>query len=254
MEPQVLAGLGSSLLIDLFIPKNIGNTCCVFNNMLTKIKNTLRSFGILEKSEYGKEWQHQGEQWYSEIFNEVPLLHKDFIRFLNEKKNIQTILEIGCGNGIYPIKFKELFSNTEYSGIDMSQFAITYCKNNSPYDFVCGDFLKMEINKKYDLVFSNSVIDHIYDIDLFISKIIQTCKKYAYICSYRGYFPNLTKHKMRWWDAHSCYLNDLSVKQTKKILLENGLTEDEFVIRPQTTGNTRLPTGTVIEINRKILR
>jgi len=93
-------------------------------------------------------------------------------------------LEIGCGTGIYPINFRELFSDKSYSGINISESAIEHCKLHSNFDFYCGDYLQMNIEKKFDLVFSNAVIDHVYDIDLFLSKIIKSCKKHAYISAY----------------------------------------------------------------------
>ena len=146
------------------------------------------------KTEYGKSWT-KDNYWYNKIHDSNPLIHQNFINYLKEKTNVTNILEVGCGAGIYPIKMKDLFSRMQYTGIDISQSAIDYCKKNSQYEFICGDFIKMDLNKKYDLVYSHAVVDHVYDIDKFISKIIVTTSKYAYITSYRGYFPDLKRHK-----------------------------------------------------------
>ena len=76
-------------------------------------------------------------------------------------------------------------------------------------------------------------------------------KKFGYIHSCRGYHPNLEKHNMNWRDEDHCYYNDISVKQVRKFLLNHGLTEDEFIIRPQETGSKGTKPHAVIEITRK---
>ena len=203
-------------------------------------------------AEYGKFWRKIGSESYEVMYQARPLLHDNFKNFLRNKKDVKTVLEVGCGTGIYPIKFKELFFNMEYEGIDFAKPAIEYCRNNSQFNFICGDFIKMKLQKKYDLVFSHAVIDHVYDIEGFLSKIVEVCKKYAYVSSFKGYFPNIQKHLMQWKEDTGSYQNNLSVEETKRNLLKCGLDEDEFVIRKQKSGNLKdsIVDETVIEINR----
>ena len=108
----------------------------------------------------------------------------------------------------------------------------------------------MNLDKKYDLVYSHAVIDHVYDIDEFLRRIVKLCGKYAYVNAYRGFFPNLADHKMNWRDNDHCYYNDLSVTKTKKVLLDSGLSEDEFLIRNQENKDStgKIWNETVIEI------
>jgi len=209
--------------------------------------NKIKKQGI---SHYGKIWQKKTDEWYVDLQKARPLLHQNFINYLKLKKDVQTVLEVGCGAGLYPIKFKELFTGMRYTGLDISKAGIEYCKKNSSFNFICGDILKMNLQEKYDLVFSHAVIDHVYDINGFLSKISQVCKKYAFISAYRGYFPVLQKHKMNWNDTEACFYNDLSVNQLKKTLFEIGLKENEFIVRPQESGQQNLEIETVIEINK----
>ena len=220
--------------------------------LLEGIKNRIRNSGILGKSEYGKTWQDKNNEWYAKLFSATPVFHENFMEFIKNRKDIRTVLEVGCGAGVYPIKYKDLFSEMKYTGIDISKPAIAHCKENSDFEFICGDLIKMNLEQKYDLVFSQSVIDHVYDIDLFLSKIIKACTKYTYVSSYRGYFPEINKHKMMWRDDDGCYYNDLSVKQVHNVMINHGLKEDEFIVRKQETGQKGLEFGTVIEINRKL--
>lgn len=219
--------------------------------MLEGIKNKIKNSGFLGKSEYGKTWQNRDDEWYSKLFSATPIFHENFIQFLKARSDVRSALEIGCGSGIYPIRYKDLFTQIQYTGIDISPSAIAFCKKKSDFEFICGDSLKMDLEKKYDLVFSQSVIDHVYDIDLFITRIAKATKKYAYVSSYRGYFPELKKHKMEWRDDDGCYYNDISVSKLKTTLLESGLKQDEFQVRAQETGQKGLEIGTIIEINRK---
>jgi len=205
-------------------------------------------------SSYGKFWRAIGSDVYETMFNNRPLLHNDFIKWLRNRKNVKTVLEVGCGTGVYPIKFKELFSGMEYMGIDFAESAIEFCKKRSKFNFTSGDFIKMNLDKKYDLVFSHAVIDHVYDINAFLKKIVSSCKKYAYISSYLGYFPNFEGHLMRWKDNTGSYDNKLSIKEIRSVLIDSGLEEQEFIIREQESGNLtdNIETETVIEICRHV--
>ena len=210
------------------------------------------------KTTYGEFWQEKKDsgitEFYDALYEDRPLLHENFVNFVKSKGDIKTVLEVGCGSGVYPIKFKEMFSNMSYTGLDFSESCIDYCKQNSDFEFIAGDFIKMDLSGKYDLVFSHAVIDHVYDPDLFLEKIVKATEKYAYVSAYRGYFPELKEHKMKWINRLACYHNSLSVNQLKKVLTKCGLGSDEFTIREQENGRRgfgKSKTETVIEINRK---
>ena len=206
---------------------------------------------IFGKSEYGKIWNELDPDWYHNPRIRHQMLEEDLKRYISSKKSIRTILDVGCGAGAIPIRHKGLFSEIHYTGIDISEPAILYSKKNLPFEFICGDFIKMEIHKQYDLVFSLGVIDHVYDIDKFLTKTLDVCKKYAYIHSYRGYFSELKKHKQNWNDDQGCYYNDISIQQAKKLFINYGLKESEFTIRPQESEVENLKIHTVFEIEKK---
>src|SRR2546425_4428384 len=230
--------------------------------MKLSIKNLKKKIGNIKKTEYGAFWQKEKNvnfEWYETLFLRTPIIHKDFMRFLNERRvDLKSVLEIGSGAGIYPIKYRHLFNGIDYTGIDISQPAIDFCKKRSSFDFICGDFVTMEL-RTYDMIFTHAVIDHVYDINAFLLKIVKLANSYAYISAYRGYFPEMKAHKMRWKNDDGCFYNDISVPEIRKLLLESGLTEDEFRIRKQESGmdlSESYADGldgfeTIIEINRK---
>ncbi len=83
------------------------------------------------KKTYGSEWKDADDEWYKKIHDSNYLIHEDFTKYFNERKSqIKTILEVGCGTGIYPVKNKEMFHEFQYLGIDISQDAVDFCKKN----------------------------------------------------------------------------------------------------------------------------
>ena len=199
--------------------------------MFEKIKNKIKNSGIIGRANYGKIWQEKfGDeqiQWYEGMHNSCLKMHDDFHKFLVEKSPT-TVLEVGCGAGYYPRNLKDYFHGMQYTGTDISETAIEFCKSKSSFNFICTDFLKNNLNKKFDLVFSHALIDHVYDVDLFIEKIIDVSNRFVYVTAYRGYFPDLERHVMRRNNLEGSYYNDISIKQMSKKLAAIGLQEQEY--------------------------
>ena len=199
--------------------------------MFKKIKNKIKNSGLVGKAKYGKIWQEKfGDEqveWYDTMHDSCLQMHDDFHKFLLEKSPA-TVLEVGCGAGYYPRNLKKYFDGMQYTGVDISETAINFCKSKSPFNFICTDFLKKSLDKKFDLVFSHALIDHVYDVDLFIEKIIEATNRFAYVTAYRGYFPNLERHVMRRNNLEFTYYNDVSTKQLSKKLDVMGLQEQEY--------------------------
>jgi len=222
----------------------------MFKTVRNKIKNT----GVFGHSSYGKTWQkkegNEQNDWYNQMHESHKIQHQDFIQYLKTRKNLETVLEVGCGTGVYPIKLKELFANIKYTGIDISETAIKQCKKNSSFEFIAGDFIKLDISRKFDLIFSHAVVDHVYDMDEFVAKIVNLTKKYAYITAYRGFFPDLKKHKMNWNNEDGSFYNDFSIIQINKKLKEMGLNEFDIRSLKVDDKNNNQDYQTIIEIEK----
>lgn len=221
-------------------------------NLIKNIRVYLRA--IKRKTiglSYGDTWQGQDNEFYEQMHEHGIKKNEDFVNYLKTKKDVKTVLEIGCGTGIYPIKYSNLFENKSYTGIDISKSAINYCKKHSNFKFFSGDFSKMELSEMYDLVFSHGVINHVSDIDLFLKKTLDVCKKYAYINASHGYFPDLEKHDMKWAKNEAIFNTNMSVKQLTKSLTDFGFQKNEFTIRPVDMGKNKQ--STIIEIQKNDL-
>lgn len=144
---------------------------------------------------YGKFWQTAGKRdWYNNMYAGQPIIHEKFLDWLGDKE-YKSVLEIGCGDGIYS---RTTFDSTDdYTGIDISKLAISEAEDqriNKNHTYKALDWIREPIVKKYDLVFSHSVIDHVYDIDQFLWNCIASTDKYMYITAYNGYYPDAPKH------------------------------------------------------------
>ena len=192
----------------------------MIRSKLGKIKMEIKNKFIVNKTqEYGSWWQEQNYDFYDEIYNITPEIHEKFLKWLNDKK-LEKILEIGCGDGRYG---RNVFKNYKYFGIDINKNVIMENNKNDKnkdHFYRAGDFIKDKFydDKKYDLVFNLSVIDHVYDVQEFIKKCVSVSKKYVWISAYMGYFPQLKSHQHEWSEQYKCYHNKLSVDQLKKQL------------------------------------
>ena len=96
----------------------------------------IKKLASIRLAKYGKIWNNHNIGWWAEIYHNRPL-HENFGNYMNRiREPINSVLEIGCGAGMYPIENIQLFSGLDYTGIDISQTAIDYCKINSNFKFI----------------------------------------------------------------------------------------------------------------------
>lgn len=84
---------------------------------------------------------------------------------LKNDESLQTILEVGCGNGYNLIALKKMFPMMSFSGVDYIQEMINNAKKlammetDADIDFYVGNILELEQNKDimetYDIVFTD---------------------------------------------------------------------------------------------------
>jgi 2-polyprenyl-3-methyl-5-hydroxy-6-metoxy-1,4-benzoquinol methylase len=92
--------------------------------------------------------------------------------FLNDKKDGETLLDCGCGNGKNMIYAKTLGYLCE--GCDISENLLYIC-NQKGLDVFYQDVLNLKTNKKYNKILSIAVIHHLETFDEQISAIRNLC-------------------------------------------------------------------------------
>lgn len=190
-------------------------------SQLNKLKRLIDTSSSQEKLEsYGNYWQNKDKEFYEAIYYETPKIHEYFQEWYSRQGDINTILDVGCGAGIYG---RRVFKDKSYHGVDISGKAIALAQSkdrNKNHSYRICDFIadKYYNDAHYDLVFSLSVIDHVYNPDEFIKKCVKLSKRHAWIAAYWGYFPKLKLHKMEWHPEITCYQNKLSVSHLQNLL------------------------------------
>lgn len=169
-------------------------------------------------SEYGRWWNETktGPEWYRQLFEPRRAIHEAFMEWTRSCSPLADVLEVGCGCAIvYP----DFFSASRYTGVDISQKEIDWSRKNdqrSWHSYFCGDFTTMVGSDSpikpasFDLVFAHAVIDHVPDIDGFVSACLRASRGWIYLTAYRGWFPNIEHHRQMWDPTTTCFYNDVS--------------------------------------------
>lgn len=87
--------------------------------------------------------------------------NQNYLKQILEKKDAPNCLEIGCGSGSFCEKILLNSINASYTGIDIcSRFKK---KSTKQCRFITIDILAFKPKKKYDFIYSNSVLEHCKD-------------------------------------------------------------------------------------------
>ena len=155
---------------------------------------------------------------YRRIVDADYMHHRQFAELTMEKlsffpdKQPITLLDLGCGDGspILPI-LKSKSINT-YTGYDLSETAIDYCRMNlsttaANLNLKCGDMTQLILQEEntFDVIYSSYAIHHLNDTDkayLFkmIGKYLNEGGKFIYIDVFRDENISLEKYRKEYSD------------------------------------------------------
>lgn len=100
---------------------------------------------------------------------------------------IQTIADIGCGEGSNLFFLRTQFPKAMLFGFDISNTAIESAKTNVNVDFSVLDIQKETPSRKFDLVFCSDVVEHLEEDMAAIKNIKLITEKYALIATVQGH-------------------------------------------------------------------
>ncbi len=166
------------------------------------------------------------EQYYDD---EPSGLSKVLTQFSNYKKRKLvessskdrqlSILDVGCGNGLF---LKSLPNRYKKHGVEIDRKAASVAQASGAEIFV-GDFTNMQISKKFDVIVSWHVIEHIVNPNAFMKKVSELLKpEGTFLCS----TPNahcLGMHfgKTDWFHLDAPRHITLFNKRSLKLIAEN---------------------------------
>ena len=123
------------------------------------------------------ETKNKNQEYYNELAVDKRCRHRDivldshalsrqeaiitpFISHAKIKDN-NSWLDIGCGRG-YTARLADKLK-FKYTGIDISNVNIKYCRNNYNNEFLCDDFLETPIEDKFQIITFFSSLHHFTD-------------------------------------------------------------------------------------------
>ncbi len=128
-------------------------------------------------------YEHWGERELKKgEFRERILIWKankiaNLIRLSGIKMVGKKVLEIGCAEGIVLNRMRELFPQSNFIGLDISEKFIKYArKKYSGIKFYCQNFMNFfELHGKVDYVILSDITEHVLDDNIFIKQVANNC-------------------------------------------------------------------------------
>ena len=126
------------------------------------------------KKKYIKNF-HNDEKLCSFVLTDVLFGFNEISEFLKEK-NIKSVLEIGSGTGILLNELKNFFPNINFLGLDPNESGYYHYREiykslvNPGFSIENKQIENFSSEKKFDLIFSINVFEHVNDWKKYIEK------------------------------------------------------------------------------------
>ena len=111
-----------------------------------------------------------GERVWPGLRNDLFVAHESIYRFFASAVQGREVLDAGCGTG-YGTATLAVSGATRVLGTDVSRFAIRYARHRFRHpnlEFRVADCEKMRFSRKYDLIVSSNVLEHLREPAQFI--------------------------------------------------------------------------------------
>lgn len=102
------------------------------------------------------------------------------------KSEIETIADIGCGEGTNLFFLSKIFPKAKLHGFDFSKTALESAKEKLHANFSAIDIQREMPNGKFDLVFCSDVVEHLENDLAALKNIKGSTNKYALIATVQG--------------------------------------------------------------------
>lgn len=173
---------------------------------------------------YGKDYFFGNE--YIDYIADKQVIQKNFklrlqvLKSLLSSSNRRSLLEIGCAYGFFLEAAQKVFALV--TGIDISEEAINYARDEFSLNAACGDFLSFDFSGvKFDTICMWDTIEHLRAPQEFIKKIAKLTDKGALLAVTTGDVGSVNARlsKDRWRLIHTpTHLHYFSRKTLAKML------------------------------------
>ena len=127
---------------------------------------------------YDVEYKYKTNTRYQRYL--VELLEKEMDHIPN------SVLDVGCGQGLNTVRFAEDWPNAKIVGVDLSDVGIEYANThyvaNKNVSFICDDVSNMvDSEKKFDLVCAFELLEHIEDWEKVATAMTRISDRYIMV-------------------------------------------------------------------------
>jgi 2-polyprenyl-3-methyl-5-hydroxy-6-metoxy-1,4-benzoquinol methylase len=182
----------------------LGKAQCKNCGFIQRINSDFLGSSDYYENDYANYYERPGTQQFHKN-RYIEIITWMFSRILPTHK-INKIMDVGCGQGWAMEAIKEKFPSAEIHGIEPSYFNSERAKEKGLF-IIEGKIENLAIKEKYDLVYSNNVIQHVNDARSFLMSLSSIVKDDGIIiltCP-DGSKPNV---ELLWSDQNFSFLPD----------------------------------------------
>lgn len=217
---------------------------------------------MLSRRSYQPEWMDLGDSFYTPAEYRDCLYQLDRIgRFLGGDQATfealkklpvppQSILDVGCGGGLFTLRLASHYPQTRIVGIDISRDAIAFAQErlneHQPslpnVQFFVPDTPQLDVTTPFDIVTSTLVCHHLSDKEL-VSFLQQACQiaKQAIILNdlhrhplasigFAAVVPLFFRNRMIWHDGLLSIRRSFTRQEWKNFLTAAAIDESDYTI------------------------
>ncbi len=205
------------------------------NNEAQDVKNFFHGYAADFDSIYGHDRKRSYfDKIMDKFFRQSMLLRFNETLIHSKDHNIQTILDVGCGSGVYDVEF--LKQGKTVTGLDMAEGMLEIAKkrtqpyiNSGKISFILADYMDKPFNEKKDAAVLMGVFDYVKDPVAMLSKLKNEVSK-SIFASFPKKGGLLTWQRKVRYKMRNCPLYFYNKKTLVDILDRSGLQNKYTII------------------------
>ena len=155
------------------VEQPLGKSICQNCGLTQRVRADFLGTTLYYETEYASYYERPGTEEYHN--KRCQQLVDWMINYLPEPFEFKNVLDVGCGQGWAMDAFAAKFKDINIAGVEPSAYNAAIARNKGHRVFE-GKIENVEIDSKYDLIYSNNVIQHVNDAKKFISDLMRLLK------------------------------------------------------------------------------